>query len=74
MTDKITTKVPKWFSLNEAHTDYTSVVGGRSFSIYKNILAPARMSFNENNLTKYINLSINQLLIIDIPIINSFLM
>ncbi|KAE9529788.1 hypothetical protein AGLY_011884 [Aphis glycines] len=31
----------------------TSVDVERSFSMYKNILAPNRMSFNENNLTKY---------------------
>jgi hypothetical protein len=31
----------------------TSVDVERSFSLYKNILAPNRMNFNENNLTKY---------------------
>jgi len=31
----------------------TSVDVERSFSMYKNILAPNRMSFNESNLTKY---------------------
>lgn len=31
----------------------TSVDVERSFSMYKNILAPNRMSFNESNLAKY---------------------
>ena len=35
----------------------TSVDVERSFSMYKNILAPNTMSFNKNNLTKYMVLN-----------------
>jgi hypothetical protein len=35
----------------------TSVNEERSFSLYKNIFAPNRMSFNESNLTKYMDVN-----------------